>query len=526
MLPFSGENIKEVPQKPGVYFFYNEKKELIYIGKAVNLKKRLNTYLKKHYLQGILFEDAIKFFEFQLAGDEREAFLLERDLIKNRKPKYNIKLRDDKNFLFVVLDEETEYPRLKLSRRIEKDGVYLGPFVPVFYAKTLLNFLQKAFKIRTCKEKIPFKRKRPCLDYFIGLCTAPCTGYVNKEEYRKQVEEFKRFVKGDREKYIEELKEKMKNYSRLLEFEKAAEIRDTIFVLEKLSKKTHRTETYKKTIDYWGIKKEKNSYLFMGLFYSEGEIIGQDTRLINSYQIDVDVCLEFFSIYYSEKKNPPEKLVIDLDKTLLKEIKSFIEKNFKTKLLLKKNSFDKEILSTIRENLDYKMREHFEENALSKLKEITGLNKIPQTIEGFDISHIQGEKTVGSCVRFKGEFPDKKLYRRYFLSEYTKPDDPSNMIKLLKKRFHKRKNYPDIILIDGGKQQLNSALKVKRELKIPSFFISIAKGDKEKIFLENGKIYEDEGDDMMKLLKKVRDEAHRYAIKYHRKKRIEGEFEK
>ncbi len=526
MLKFNLENIKTVPQSSGVYFFFNDKRELIYIGKAINLRNRLKAYLNRGSLQGILFEDAIKYFEFQIASDEREAFILERDLVKNRKPKYNIRLRDDKNFLFIRLERKNKFPRFSLERKIENhEDIYLGPFIPAVYAKMILNFLQKTFKIRTCREKIPSKRERPCLDYFLGLCTAPCVGYVSESEYREQVEEFIKFSSGDKEKYIEELRNRMKEFSYRLEYEKAAELRDTIRILEKISKKTHRTETIKTSADYWGIESEGDFYLFFGLFYKDGEIFGQESFFLRLSGVKIDAILEFLSSYYEDKKGVPEKIFIDIEREKRREIKKFFESRFKTRVALRFREFDKDVLENIKENIRYKMMEEIENNALLKLQSLLSLKHIPQTIEGFDVSHLQGYGIVGSSVRFSGEAPDKRFYRRYFLYKKGKPDDPDNMYNLLKKRFRGKKNIPDLIVVDGGKAQLLSALKVKREFSLDFKVISIAKGEKDKIILEDGREFIDDGCEMMKLIKRIRDEAHRFALKYHRKLRFKEKFE-
>ncbi len=528
---FNIDNVKHSPEKSGVYLLYNSKRELIYIGKALNLRNRLISYIQGKSSQGIFFPENVEYFEFIVTTNEKEAFLLERDLIKSKKPKYNIKLRDDKNFFYLRIKFDEDFPFMDLQRQKRgKGNIYFGPFIPASYAFKILKILGKVFKIRTCKERMG-KRTKPCLDYFIGLCSAPCVNYISKEEYGKNVDKAIKVLKGDKKEIIEVLKRKMEKFSENLEFEKAADLRDTIFAIESIKDAKYKTLKLKNEMDVWGIEKESNSVLlFLLRFNSEGEINEKKEYFYYGIKISFsDFLLSFFSEFYSEY-NPPKLVIINKpdEPEFLSTLSRFLSlfKGEKIRVIKGKSKKYKDIMENIANNSKIKLKEYISFKALNEIKKITGIDTIPEKIEGIDISHLSGEDIVASKVTFFNGEPEKQLYRRYYIKGKEKPNDPKNIYKIVKRRLLKieKDRIPDLLLIDGGKAQLNYAKKAAEELNIEINIVSISKGEKDTLHFTNGKKYEEDGSDGFFLLKRIRDESHRFALKYQRKRRDMRKF--
>jgi len=523
---FSKKTVEQIPQQAGVYIFYNENKQVVYIGKALNLKKRLSSYLTIKSSQGIFLPEKVEFFEYIISQNEKDAFLTERDLIRSKKPKYNIKLKDDKSYLYLRIKTDTKFPFIDLKRTKENPkDIYFGPFVPTSYAYKLLRLIEKAFKIRTCRGKLK-KRKRPCLNYFIEHCSAPCVNYINEKDYNNRVKDAINFLKTEDTDYIDKLKTKMKKSADKLDFEKSAEIRDTIFALESIKRSTYRRYYFKNDIDAWSIKKSNNSYLFfMVRVQINGEIGDKKEFFYKNIKIsEYDFFYSFFTEFYSQY-SPPKKIIIpyplesDLRKSLSKFLSSFYEK--KTKIYKGKSNKFNDLIKNVNENAEIKLKEYLRNNSLKQIKKIASLTKIPERIEGVDISHFAGKNIVGSKVSFFRGEPEKNLYRRYFIKKSDLPDDVKNIYKIIKRRFSgtDKNIIPDLLLIDGGKQQLNSAKKAIETIGLEIKIISISKGKQDKLHFLDNTVYFDDESPGFNLLKKVRDEAHRFAIKYQRRKR-------
>ncbi len=526
LLPFKSENIKVVPEKSGVYLLYNKEKELVYIGKALNLKKRLLSYFKKGYSHGILFPESIDYFEYLVTKNEKEAFFVERDFIKSKSPKYNIKLKDDKNFLLLRIKVDEDFPYITTSRRkTDSASLYFGPFVPASFAYKILKTIGKIFKIRTCKEKMG-KRKRPCLDYFLNLCSAPCVGKISKEDYRDSVNKAIDFLRGNIDYYTENLKKEMEKASKNLEFEKAAEIRDKVFAIETIKKITYKDSRIKKNYDIWGYKREKKQSLFLVLRTSENASLKEKREffLNNVYIEDEELVFSVISEFYFKEKIP-ETLILNFNYTddFKNNLLSFLNSRSgkKLKILKGRSKQFSPILKNIRENLEIKFNEYSKNNALKRMRVLLKLKNYPERIEAYDISHLSGTNIVGAKVLFFRGEPEKSGYRRYFISEKAKPDDPKNIYVLVKRRFSSKRDRerPDLLLIDGGINQLNMAKKALRELNIDIDIISISKGEKDIVHLDERAKIKDDGSNWFKILKKARDEAHRFAINYQRYKR-------
>jgi excinuclease ABC subunit C len=523
---FNERDVKHSPEKSGVYLLYNSIKEVIYIGKSLNIKKRLLSYIKGKSSQGIFFPEFVSYFEYIITSNEKEAFLLERDLIKSKKPKYNIKLRDDKNFFYLRIKKDEIFPYMDLQRQKRgKGSIYFGPFIPSSYAFRLLKIIGKVFKIRTCKENFG-KRKKPCLDYFMGLCSAPCVNYIDNKSYMKNIENAIDLLNGKGDKIVEKIEKQMKTAADNLEYEKAAELRDTIFAIKSIKDSRYKTMKFNSNMDVWGIQTNKNSTLFFLIRFNEnGEIKEKKEYFYHSRKIPFsEFLLSFFSEFYT-KYTPPKLIIIsDMeDISLRKSISVFLSslKGEKVKVIKGKVNKYKEIIDNIKLNSILKLKEHMNDKALNEIKNIIKLNTLPDKIECIDISHLSGEDIVASRITFlKGE-PEKSLYRRYYIKNRDKPNDPENIYNIVKRRLTKteKDRLPDILLIDGGKAQLNYAKKAANEMNININIISISKGEKDTLHFIDGKTYKEDDSAGFLLLKRIRDEAHRFAIKYQRKRR-------
>ncbi len=528
---FDERDVKHSPEKSGVYLLYNSEKEVIYIGKSLNIKKRLLSYIKGKSSQGIFFPELVSFFEYIITCNEKEAFLLERDLIKSKKPKYNIKLRDDKNFFYLRINIGEKFPRMDLQRQKRgKENIYFGPFIPSSYAFRLLKIIGKVFKIRTCKKNF-IKREKPCLDYFLGLCSAPCVNYISEKDYKKNLNDAIALLRGDSKKIINKLEEQMKNASESLEYEKAAEIRDTIYAIESIKDSRYKTMKFDSNMDVWGIQSHEDStLLFLIRFNTKGEIKEKKEYFYHKRELPFpEFSLSFFSEFYMKYTLPELIIINDIsDKSLLKSLSVFLSslKGKRVRVIKGKVKKYKEIIDNVKLNTVLKLKEYLNDKALNEIKVITGLEIIPDKIECIDISHLSGEDIVASRITFlKGE-PEKSLYRRYYIKNRDKPNDPENIYRIVKRRLAKteKDRIPDILLIDGGKAQLNYAKRAADEMNVNINIISISKGEKDTLHFINGGTYREDNSSGFFLLKKIRDEAHRFAVKYQRRRRIMRRF--
>lgn len=522
---FWKEKLKKVPDKPGVYIFYNELKEVIYVGKATSLKERMRSYTSD---SGVIFpkdrllREHIHDFDFIVTSSPSEALILEANLIKKYKPRFNVRLKDDKSYPYLKIVKD-DFPYVVITRKLKDDGsIYFGPYTNVKALRRVLRLSRKLFPLRRCKGKLP---KKKCIYYDVGECAGPCIGKVDKEEYQRIVKDFIYFIQGRVGKLKRSLEKEMKTYAKRLEFEKAAIIRDRISSIEKVFY-TQRVLTDKNIsfdVVFLFSRDEKPIIEYMEV--REGRLTFEKAFEMSGNPEREDTVSSFISLIYSKKITSPSEIITNVNLQGRKELEAFLEEKFGHKVSIKvpKRGFKRKILSLAEENAEEHWKEIFiptEKEVLLKVKELLNLNKIPEYIEGYDISNISGMDAVGSLVVFHMGRRKKEYYRRFKIKFTKGPDDYAMMMEVLKRRFlHKEdKKFPwkpDLILIDGGKGQLSVALKVKRALNLPFKFISIAK--KEEILF-----YEDFSDPIilpkdskiLHLFQRVRDEAHRFAKSY------------
>jgi excinuclease ABC subunit C len=505
------EYIENAPEEPGVYLFKNEKKQYIYIGKAVNIKNRL----KNHYQQLKTYPKERKIFlessriEWIITKSDYEAFVLENELIKQYKPKYNVRLKSGNGYPMLVITDE-EYPTIKISRKYgEIKGSYFGPFLPAKTARAMKELIHKLFKLRTC-EPLP-KRNIVCFDYHLGLCSGPCADKISKKEYNEDAQIAKSFLSGNVKNVIYQLYDKINQYTQKMMFEKAAITRDQIKAIETVIKKQ----------DILGIPiQEADLFYFVGkkiyLIIIRGHtIIGKEELRLSNEEFEEGNEILILTSYYTDNYIP-SRIILN------KKIEDI--QNFK-QWLLKSKGKDVQIDFNLPSGIESFIKRNITIPDLESLKEVfekTFGFSLPNRIECFDISHLQGSFTVGSCVVWENGFMNKKEYRRFKVKTVGQIDDYASLREVLTRRFKKyldMENPPELVLIDGGKGQLSQGIQVKDKLNLNIRIFSIAKKE-EILYTDDGKeIKLFENQELLKLFTKLRDEAHRFAITYNRKLR-------
>lgn len=522
------EDLNKVPEKPGAYIFFNKEGEVIYVGKASSLKDRLSSYInikKIYFPKDALLRKNIDSFEYILTHSPEEALLLESNLIKKYKPKFNVRLKDDKSYpyLKIVMDD---FPYVKITRKLKKDNsFYFGPFVDVKSLRKVVSLGKKIFKIRRCEKKLPNKK---CIYYDLGECSAPCIKKISKESYLKSINDFILLIKNNYEKLRESLLREMQKNVKKLNFERAAILRDTIKSIDRVFYNQRVITTQNKSFDVIYLYKENELNLIEFMEVRGGRLVFEKFYEIVGDGDESEILSSFISEFYSKKIDIQDTIYINYKLRNKNEILTFLKEKFKKNLKIKipKNGFENDVLKLAEENAkDHFQKIYFykEKETIKEIKELFNLKKTPEYIEGYDISNIFGNYGVGSLVVFYQGKEKKDYYRKFKIKLTKKPNDYAMLKEVLNRRFlHKNdKEFPwepDLILIDGGKGQLNVALKVKKELNIPYKFIALAK-EYEVLFFED---FDDEivlpkDSKILQLFQKIRDEAHRFAKAYYKK---------
>ncbi len=517
------EKLKQLPQKPGVYIFKAENGKIIYIGKAKNLKKRVSQYFNRSNYKNVLILSKAEDIEFFLTNNEVEALLLEYSLIKKHKPEFNIQLKDDKSYPYVFLDLSEEFPGIYFMRKKQQGKKeYFGPYPSASSVRKIIGIVEKYFKLKTCKTDFS-KITRPCLKYQIARCAAPCVKPEIKKDYLENVKMAKNFLEGKLKKLEKEIEEKMAEASENLEFEKAAKLRDTLFALKKFREKQ---AVFIDMPDTDFIFHKEENWHFVLILYLRGNRIVDKKELF--FEKDkFESTQNFMEMYIASLKDRVPAIFTNFEIENKKILEEAYTVRFKEKVEIKnisKKGKYKKLVEIAEKNLNYIIGEKEKQSkSLEKLKDYLKLEKTPDTIYGFDISHLGGCFTVASSVCFKNGKPEKSFYRRIKLEEGIN-DDYKSIYLAVKKRLESDKKrgipLPDLIVIDGGKGQLNSALKAIKELKLESRvdLISIAKKE-EIVFSKNfpERIKLDFSLPFASLITKVRNESHRFANEYRKK---------
>ena len=503
------EQINNAPEKSGVYIFKNGK-NYIYIGKAKNLKNRLKGHLQATKIdpkERKIFEESSQ-LEWIITSSDYEAFVLENELIKQYKPKYNVRLKSGSSYPMLVITNE-EYPTIKISRKFgEIDGEYFGPFIPAKTARAMKELIHKIFKLRTC-DPMP-KRNLVCFDYHLGLCSAPCANKISKKDYQFDAKSAKAFLSGNAKKIIYQLYDKIEEYTQKLMFEKASIVRDQIIALENLIKKQEVIGLPIEEADVFYITSTA-IYLIIVRGY---RILGKDEIKIDGNLNENETPLVIMN-YYQKGNYIPKQILLNKEIPEIENLQKWLSKFKKVEIGI---GLIKEIENFIKRNIS-----DIDLSIISKeFKSIFGFD-LPNRIEGFDISTLQGNFTVGSCVVWENGKMNKKEYRRFKVKTVKGVDDYASMREVLYRRFKKyleMENPPELVLIDGGKGQLKQGLIVRDALGLKNLRIfSLAKKE-EIIYTDDNKevrLYKYQP--LLKLFTTIRDEAHRFAISYNRKLR-------
>jgi len=537
--------IKSFPDKPGIYSFKDDKGKVIYIGKAKSLKKRITSY----FVEGALDKKTLSMkrlardVEFIVTNTETDALILENSLIKLHKPKLNVRLKDDKTYPYLKITSSEKYPRVEIIRnREDNDDLYFGPYTDV---KTLRIALKKAltiFPIARCKKPIiDGKVDRSCLFFQLDRCLAPCVDKIDQKNYLKAVKQFIKLFEGKQRELTKELREEMQEASKQLNYEKAALLRDKVLALEKLvQKQTIVSKDVNAEYDLIGLYQTQKMSLAQILAMRQGRITEQKHFVMDlPYDLNEDEILtSFIKQYYSKTDFIPKRILtkIEIDDEIT--INSWLKEKRKLEsnelvLVRPKTSEQKAFIELAYSNAKtnyhtiikvQKLREEKISEGLQELKDVLDLKEEPKRIEGYDVSTLLGTDTVGSCVVFENGLPRKKDYRKFIIKTVEGQDDYASMREMIKRRFTgslaKKDPNPDLILIDGGPGQISSVLSVFIEINKNIPIIGLSKEFEEIHFTDDrNSIILDEKSEALKVLQRVRDEAHRFAVSFHRQRR-------
>ena len=529
------EELKKLPDKPGVYIMHDANDNIIYVGKAISLKKRVRQYFRKNNKTKSIenMVSLVNYFEYIVTDNEAEALILECNLIKKNMPKFNVLLKDDKTYPYIKVNVKDDYPNVYLTRRILNDGAkYFGPYASAGSAKETIEFIKSKFKIRQCRN---FKYKnRPCLNYHIHKCYAPCMGYISKEEYRKQINEIIDILEGRKENLLKQINKELIEASNNLEYEKAADLRDKKIAIERISQKQKVSNISENDIDVIGIAKSKIQICIEIFYIRKSKMIDRKHYFFSDLQDETNeqILSDFIKQYYLSKNILPNKIMLKYeiqDKEVLQEL---LSKNAGRKVEIKTPQKGEKLrLVDMAQNnakITLENKEKNKYNILAELKEVLKLEQLPRRIECYDISNIGNSfMTAGMCVLKDGEI-HRELSRRFKIKTVLSQDDPRCMQEVLTRRIkHTLDNkkglgdLPDVIFIDGGITQMKSAKKVIDSLNVNIPIFGMVKDDKHttRALIDFNRKELEISQDLKNLITRFQDEVHDTAINYHRKLR-------
>ena len=535
------EELKKLPDHPGVYLMHDESDEIIYIGKARSLRHRVRQYFQASHSEGLKKDrmvQKIAWFEYILTDTELEALVLECNLIKEHTPRYNTMLRDDKTYPYIRVTLHEAYPRLLSSRKLERGkDRYFGPYTSAFAVKETLELLNGIFGLRTCSKKLPKEigKGRPCLNYHIGRCPGVCKGTESEEEYRKRVDAALDFLGGNSKDLIRSLEAQMKEASDAMDFEKAAQLRDLISSVKHVTEKQKITTTGGEERDIVAAYREGEEAVVSVFFIRSGKLLGREHYYVSIRLEETmpEIMSVFLRQYYSGTPYIPKEICLRTEPEDRQQIEEWLserkeqqvqllvpQRGVKNRLLALAENNAKEVLTNDRERL--KREEGRTIGAVHELEELLGLSGLSR-MEAFDISNTSGFQSVASMVVFEKGKPKKNDYRKFRLKTVTGPDDYASMEEVLTRRLTRAKEegtaLPDLILMDGGKGQVNVAKKVLSALSLSIPVCGMVKDDFHRtrgLYFENNELPIDRHSEGFKLITRIQDEAHRFAITYHR----------
>ncbi|BDZ83036.1 UvrABC system protein C [Claveliimonas bilis] len=547
------EELKKLPGKPGVYLMHDEKDEIIYVGKAISLKNRVRQYFQTSRSKGVKIDQMVTHitrFEYIVTDSELEALVLECNLIKEYRPKYNTMLMDDKTYPFIKVTVDEPFPRIMMARRMAKDKAkYFGPYTSAGAVKDTIELIRKIYKVRSCNRRLPRDtgKERPCLNYHIHQCDAPCQGYVSQEDYRRSIDEVLRFLNGNFDSILKELEQKMMRASENMEFEKAIEYRELLGSVKKISQKQKITDTAGNDRDIMAMAADQSDAVVQVFFIRGGRLIGRDHFYLKIMEGELpgEILSSFIKQFYAGTPYIPSELMLpqEIEDTEVLEEWLSQKRGHKVQIKVPKKGTKEKlvelaarnaqlVLQTDRERL--KREEGRTIGAVKEIAKLLGLENIVR-MEAYDISNISGFASVGSMVVYEKGRPKKNDYRKFKIKSVQGPDDYASMEEVLTRRFRhgleERKEggeggsftaFPDLILMDGGKGQVNIALQVLNNLHLTIPVCGMVKDDNHRtrgLYFNNKEIPIDRNSEGFKLITRIQDEAHRFAIEFHRKLR-------
>jgi len=556
------DKLQTLPTRPGVYLMKDEGGEVIYVGKAINLRNRVRSYFQAaagHSLKLHRLIYHIADLDFIVTDSEIEALILECNLIKEHRPRYNIRLKDDKRYPYIKITWQEDYPRIYVTRRMERDGArYFGPFTAVWAVHQTLDMLRRLFPYLTCNREITGQDKRACLYYHIGRCAGPCIGAVSKDEYRALIKRICLFLEGRAEEIMADLQARMASAAEALDFERAATLRDQIRAVDWVTTQQKIALAVGKDEDVIALARENDDTCVQVFFIRQGKLIGREYFILDGTagEDEAEIVASFVKQFYDEAAYVPMKIILptNVEERIVIEAWLKSKRGNGVRLHVPKRGRDRDLLQMAAENAaetlaslraQWMMDEGRSVEALTQLQQHLGLEEAPTRIEGYDISNIQGQAATGSMVVFVKGVPRKSDYRRFKIRTVEGADDYAMMQEVLRRRF-KRANQrisesanrqigeekakeadvwtilPDLIIVDGGKGQLNAALEILEEVGLKSEVSAIGLAKKqEEVFLPDRSepLLLPRDSQGLYLLQRIRDEAHRFAVGYHRKLR-------
>ena len=551
------EELKKLPGRPGVYIMHDEKDHIIYVGKAISLKNRVRQYFQSSRNKGVKIEQMvthIRRFEYIVTDSELEALVLECNLIKEHHPKYNTMLMDDKTYPFIKVTTNEAFPRVVLSRKMLKDKArYFGPYTSSQAVRDTIDLIHKLYHLRSCNRSLPrdIGKERPCLNYHIKQCDAPCQGYISREEYGKAVNEVLKFLNGNYDAVLGELEEKMNAASEALEFERAIEYRELISSVKKVAQKQKITDSSGEDRDVLAVASQEEDAVVQVFFIRGGRLIGRDhfyLRISKGESIS-EILNSFILQYYAGTPFIPGELMLqeEVEDRELLETWLASKRGQKVTLRVPKKGTKEKLVELAQENAkmvltkDKERLKREEGRTIGAVKEIASLLDIGEIVrmEAYDISNTNGFESVGSMVVYERGRPKRNDYRKFKIKGIKGADDYGSMREVLTRRFthglkERKENvelgkftaFPDLILMDGGKGQVNVALQVLDELHLDIPVCGMVKDDHHRtrgLYYHNEEIPIDRSSEAFRLITRIQDEAHRFAIEYHRQLRGKGQ---
>ena len=531
------DRARSLPDKPGIYFFMGGEKRVLYIGKARSLQDRVRSYLlptSDPKVRNILAE--AEDIDYILTGSEREAAFLENNFIQQYQPKFNERLKDDKSFPYLKLTVQEPFPGIYLTRRVEPDGArYFGPFNPALQARKTINLINRYFGIRDCREVIPSQRGRPCLQYDLKLCTAPCTGFISAEEYAERAENALLFLEGSVDDLLRVLRVRMMEASERLEFEQAGHWRDLIFTLEQIKEKPSFISTRTEDKDIVGFARKGGKAAFYVFIMRRGKVVRSEGRLVTAPGgLRNEAILERqIEAFYSGREDLPGTLLLPVSLEDPSGLEGSLGKLARRRVQIKapQRGKNRKLVELADRNAALLLEKRpLPESPIQEIQSVLGLKAVPTKIEGYDISNTGGDESVGSRIVFRHGIPDKQSYRKYRIRSVQGPNDVASLQEVLHRRFSRiarnSEDFPDLVLVDGGKGQFNAARTVLESLGLSGTpLVSLAKRE-EIVFSDRFPegLRLDRTSPALRLLQHIRDEAHRFAITFHRRRRTKKSF--